>query len=335
LKENILFGAEYDEELYQTIIEACALTDDLAMLKDGDETQVGEKGITLSGGQKARISLARTIYARADVYLLDDPLSSVDVHVARHLFDKVIGPNGLLRSKARILCTNAIPFCQQADELIMLRDGKIVERGTFQSVLANQGDLKKLIDDFGINTSQDDTSAELMPSGATTLSSENITRSSTSKRLESVVLMRRPTSSTCQNRNRESLTTRKPLGKVSEHKEKGSVKYNVYKTYCRESGMASVAIALASTVAQQVFSLLTILWLKNWSSNSKIPTGDRPFHLIYFLGIYGLLGLLTSVAAFVNGLVLFSICAIRSASFFHDQMFTNVLRAPISFFDSQ
>ncbi|PLW19172.1 hypothetical protein PCASD_20541 [Puccinia coronata f. sp. avenae] len=84
LKENILFGAEYNEELYQTIIKACALTDDLAMLKDGDETQVGEKGITLSGGQKARISLARTIYARADVYLLDDPLSSVDVHVAVH-----------------------------------------------------------------------------------------------------------------------------------------------------------------------------------------------------------------------------------------------------------
>ncbi|KAA1102969.1 hypothetical protein PGT21_002348 [Puccinia graminis f. sp. tritici] len=156
LKENILFGAEYDKELYESVIEACALVDDLAMLKDGDETQVGEKGITLSGGQKARISLARTVYARADVYLLDDPLSSVDAHVARHLFDNVIGPTGLLRSKARILCTNAIPFCQRADELIMVRDGKIAERGTFEAVLANKGDLKQLIDDFGKKSSQDD-----------------------------------------------------------------------------------------------------------------------------------------------------------------------------------
>ncbi|KAA1102965.1 hypothetical protein PGT21_001583 [Puccinia graminis f. sp. tritici] len=330
LKENILFGAEYDKELYESVIEACALVDDLAMLKDGDETQVGEKGIALSGGQKARISLARTVYARADVYLLDDPLSSVDAHVARHLFDNVIGPTGLLRSKARILCTNAIPFCQQADELIMVRDGKIVERGTFQSVLANQGDLKKLIDDFGKNTSQDDISEDLKPSDATIVASENSSKS----RQESVVLMRRPSITASKNNQRQVLKTRKAPGKVSEHKEKGSVKYDVYKTYLRANGVFGVGIALGSVVVQQILSLTTTLWLKNWSSSNQTLTDDGGPHLGYYLGIYGLLGFLTSVTAFVNGVTLFSICAVRSAKVLHDQMFAKVLRAPMSFFDT-
>ncbi|WAQ87113.1 hypothetical protein PtA15_8A14 [Puccinia triticina] len=335
LKENILFGAEYDKELYDSVIAGCALVDDLAMLKDGDETQVGEKGIALSGGQKARISLARTVYARADVYLLDDPLSSVDAHVARHLFDKVIGPTGLLRNKARILCTNAIPFCQQADELIMVRDGKIVERGTFQSVLANQGDLRKLIDEFGKNTSQDDISDDLKPSDSTIAVSENSSKSSASKpRQESVALMRRPLITTSKNNQMPILKTRKAPGKVSEHKEKGSVKYDVYKTYLRANGVFGVGIALGSVVVQQILSLATTIWLKNWSSSNQTHSDDDGPHLGYYLGIYGLLGFLTSVTAFVNGVTLFSICAVRSAKVLHDQMFAKVLRAPMSFFDT-
>ncbi|POW00076.1 hypothetical protein PSTT_13383 [Puccinia striiformis] len=301
LKENILFGADYDKDLYDSVIEACALVDDLAMLRDGDQTQVGEKGIALSGGQKARISLARTVYARADIYLLDDPLSSVDAHVARHLFDRVIGPAGLLRSKARILCTNAIPFCQQADELVMVREGKIVERGTFQSVLANQGDLKKLIDDFGKNTSQDDISDDLNPSEATMVASENSSKSSATKqRQESVVLMKRPSVTTSQNNKREFLKSRKAPGKVSEHKEKGSVKYDVYKTYLRANGVLGVGIALGSVVVQQVLSIMTTLWLKNWSSSNQSNSDDQGHHLGYYLGIYGVLGFLTSVTALPN-----------------------------------
>ncbi|KAA1064369.1 hypothetical protein PGTUg99_020301 [Puccinia graminis f. sp. tritici] len=337
LKENILFGAEYDKELYESVIEACALVDDLAMLKDGDETQVGEKGITLSGGQKARISLARTVYARADVYLLDDPLSSVDAHVARHLFDNVIGPTGLLRSKARILCTNAIPFCQQADELIMVRDGKIVERGTFEAVLANQGDLKQLIDDFGKKLSQDDIfdTEQLIRLDTTIVASENSGGCSFSKpRRESVLLMRRPTLTPSKNNNRQVLKIQKPPGKVTEHREQGSVNYDVYKTYLRANGVVSGGIALSAIVAQQIISLLTTLWLRNWSSSNQTPSENQDPHLGYFLGIYGLLGLLTSVAAFVDAITSFSICAVRCAKFFHDRMFGKILRAPMSFFDT-
>ena len=99
LKDNILFGNEYIESKYNNVLEACALIADLNILPAGDRTEIGEKGINLSGGQKQRVSLARAAYNNSEIYLLDDPLSAVDAHVGKHIFDKVIGPNGLLASK--------------------------------------------------------------------------------------------------------------------------------------------------------------------------------------------------------------------------------------------
>jgi ABC-type multidrug transport system fused ATPase/permease subunit len=99
VKNNILFNLAFNEDLYEQILEACSLKPDLAIMPAGDNTEIGEKGINLSGGQKQRISLARALYARADIYMLDDPLSAVDSHVGKHIFDKVIGPNGILKDK--------------------------------------------------------------------------------------------------------------------------------------------------------------------------------------------------------------------------------------------
>lgn len=128
VRENIVFGHRFNQEFYDAVLDACAIRPDLAVLVDGDETEIGEKGVTLSGGQRARISLARAVYSRADIILFDDPLSAVDSHVARHLFDNVVGPNGLLASKARLLCTNNIAFVHDCDELVMLRAGSVIER---------------------------------------------------------------------------------------------------------------------------------------------------------------------------------------------------------------
>ena len=99
VKNNILFSSEFDEKFYDDVIKACALSTDLEIMPGGDETEIGEKGINLSGGQKQRVSLARAIYSNADVYLLDDPLSAVDAHVGKSIFDKAIGPNGILKDK--------------------------------------------------------------------------------------------------------------------------------------------------------------------------------------------------------------------------------------------
>lgn len=99
LKNNILFGCPLDQEKYERILDACALRTDLNILPAGDSTEIGEKGINLSGGQKQRVSLSRAVYNDADIYLLDDPLSAVDAHVGKHIFEQVIGPKGLLSSK--------------------------------------------------------------------------------------------------------------------------------------------------------------------------------------------------------------------------------------------
>ena len=99
LRENVLFTKKLKEEKYQKIIQACALQADIDLLQMGDRTEIGEKGINLSGGQKQRVALARAVYNNADIYLMDDPLSAVDAHVGKHIFNEVIGPQGLLRNK--------------------------------------------------------------------------------------------------------------------------------------------------------------------------------------------------------------------------------------------
>ncbi|KAJ2468949.1 Multidrug resistance-associated protein 1 [Coemansia sp. RSA 2337] len=116
MRANILFGREFNEEYYWKVIHACALTRDLESWPDSDMTMIGERGVNISGGQRARLALARTVYSQADVYILDDPLSAVDAHVKRHILDNVILSSGLLGNKLRIITTHSesmLPFCNQ------------------------------------------------------------------------------------------------------------------------------------------------------------------------------------------------------------------------------
>ncbi|KAJ1952587.1 hypothetical protein EC988_003472, partial [Linderina pennispora] len=122
LRNNILFGNKLEQEFYDRVIDACALRADLVMMSGGDMTEIGEKGFNLSGGQKARVALARAVYARADIYLLDDPLSAVDVQVGKHIFSHVLGPTGLLRNRARIFATNNLQDLRGVDRVLLLQD---------------------------------------------------------------------------------------------------------------------------------------------------------------------------------------------------------------------
>jgi ATP-binding cassette subfamily C (CFTR/MRP) protein 1 len=99
LRDNILFGKKYNEKIYNKVVDGCAMVSDLKDFPAGDMTEIGENGINLSGGQKQRISLARAVYSNSDIYLLDDPLSVVDAPVGKHIFDNVVGKNGLLKNK--------------------------------------------------------------------------------------------------------------------------------------------------------------------------------------------------------------------------------------------
>ncbi|KAF9935468.1 hypothetical protein BGZ67_003418 [Mortierella alpina] len=135
LRDNILFGNAMDHDRYHQVLFACGLEPDIEMLPAGDLSEIGERGINLSGGQKQRVSLARAVYGDADVYLLDDPLSAVDAHVDQHLWTNVIGPDGMLKHKARLLVTHGIHHLQDVDKLVLLKDGQVVETGTYQQLM--------------------------------------------------------------------------------------------------------------------------------------------------------------------------------------------------------
>jgi ATP-binding cassette, subfamily C (CFTR/MRP), member 1 len=139
IRDNILFGNDFDEAYYNKVVSACSLKPDLEIMPSGDRTEIGEKGINLSGGQKARISLARALYSKADIYLLDDPLSSVDAHVGKSIFDSAIGPKGMLNDKTRIFVTNSLNYLPQMDNIIMLENGEIIESGSYDELKSKNG----------------------------------------------------------------------------------------------------------------------------------------------------------------------------------------------------
>lgn len=117
---------------YRKVIQLCELERDLEILPAGDDTYIGEKGINLSGGQKARISLARAVYYDADIYLMDDPLSALDSHVKKAIFERLF--LDFLKDKTRILVTHAIDFLKSSDKILVLQEGKLVLEGKFDEV---------------------------------------------------------------------------------------------------------------------------------------------------------------------------------------------------------
>lgn len=143
VRDNILFGLPLDKQRYRTVVKMCALERDFELLDHGDKTLVGERGASLSGGQRARISLARAVYRKADVYLLDDPLSAVDSHVGRHLFDQCM--RGFLRNKLVILVTHQLQFLEHADQIVIMDKGKVTDMGTYDHMLKSGHDFAQLL----------------------------------------------------------------------------------------------------------------------------------------------------------------------------------------------
>ena len=151
MRDNILFGKDYDAVKYAATIEACALTHDLEILEGGDMTEIGEKGVNLSGGQQQRISLARAVYNDADIYILDDVLSAVDAHVGEHIMRNCL--QGMLKTKTRLLVTHQIAVTLPAADYIVVmgKDGGIVDQGTREGLSRTSGGrLKELLEQYGL-----------------------------------------------------------------------------------------------------------------------------------------------------------------------------------------
>jgi ABC-type multidrug transport system fused ATPase/permease subunit len=265
VRDNITFGHRWDTKFYEQTVRACALWDDFDQLPDGDETKVGERGISLSGGQKARLTLARAVYSRADIYLLDDCLSAVDQHVGRHLINNVLGPQGLLKGKTRILATNSIPVLIEADFITFIRDGKILEQGPYAQLMAMKGEITNLIDKAN-NQSQSDNVRQGGSGSAITMKSspvlaeEGLSRHSPKKsggatpRRSSTTTLRRASMASFRGHRRKLLDKEAAGSKTkedSEFSDQGKVKWNVYGEYAKASNIFAVAIYAMTLMGAQ------------------------------------------------------------------------------------
>ncbi|XP_015793767.1 multidrug resistance-associated protein 1 isoform X1 [Tetranychus urticae] len=344
VRDNILFNEPFLEDEYDQIIEACALTPDLKILAGGDLTEIGEKGINVSGGQKQRISIARAVYSNSDIYLFDDPLSAVDAHVAKHLFDQVIGPKGMLKNKTRLLVTHRITFLPQVDEIVVLRDGKIYESGTYSELMAKKGEFFDYIVQYltereeELDPEEKDFVKALDPEIEKKLS---LTRSvSTSGSLTSSIRRRKSRSSLIRSSSvvskKEEPDSKDDKSKltVAENTEIGSVNSKIYFDYFMVIGVKACAATLILIAALHLVGVGSNLWLTAWSEDSldrfnSNNTALRNKRLI----AYAFLGTGQTILTFVSRMVL-SISVINGACWIHEKMLSRLIRAPMSFFDS-
>ncbi|KAF8463649.1 putative ABC metal ion transporter [Kalaharituber pfeilii] len=347
VRENIIFGHKFDPDFYQRTVRACALLEDFDALPDGDETEVGEKGISLSGGQKARLTLARAVYARADIYIMDDPLSAVDQHVGRHLIDNVLGPNGLLAGKTRIMATNSIPVLREANYIYLLVKGEIVESGTYESVMASKGaiyNIVKFIKDTSNDRDNDD--ATIVASGTTTsrdISSEEdevpdlggggASALKSSRRYSTVTLRRASAASFHKGRTKiADEENGKRTTQLKEFSEKGKVKWSVYGEYAKASNLWGVAIYLITLIGAQGTQVAGSVWLKEWSEHNSRDNGNSDTGK--YIAIYFAFGFGSAALVMAQTLILWILCAIEAARKMHQKMAIAVFRSPMQFFDT-
>ncbi|KAH2356791.1 hypothetical protein KXW91_005021 [Aspergillus fumigatus] len=359
VRENIVFGHRWDPQFYELTVEACALVDDFRNLPDGDQTEVGERGISLSGGQKARLTLARAVYARADIYLLDDVLSAVDQHVGRHLINKVLGRNGLLSGKTRILATNAIPVLKEADFIALLRNKTLIEKGTYEQLMAMKGEVSNLVR-ATMNESEDEASSSddhdlASPEGSeTTTVLENAESEPSDTEAEQQIGSLLPLRSGADTTRRRSSTVtlrrastaswhgvRRKLGdeenvlkskQTQETSQQGKVKWSVYGEYAKNSNIIAVCFYLLTLLGAQTAQVAGNFWLKKWSDASEVQAQPK---VAKFIGIYLAWGLGSSILVILQNLILWIFCSIEQASRkLHERMAFSIFRSPMSFFET-
>ncbi|VEN58526.1 unnamed protein product [Callosobruchus maculatus] len=355
LRCNILFGRPYNKTEYDKVVEACALRADFNMLPAGDQTEIGEKGINLSGGQKQRISLARAVYSNADIYLLDDPLSAVDSHVGKHIFENVIGPKGLLKDKTRILVTHSITYLPQTDKVIVLKDRVVSESGTYLELLDRKGAFSEfLLQHLKEETVDDEDLEEITDQLESTPLGEEVRRISRSRlrvsesgseriingsRKMSVASQRSIRSLNKTTKSTELLkqdATKVKQGKLieAEKAETGSVKWKVYKHYISSIGVWLMLLVLTLNITCQAFSVGSNVWVGVWADdkdtliNGTVNTAKRDM----YLAIYGVLGIGQALTTMLSNL-LFAKGTIDAAVKIHRQLLHNVMRLPCAFFD--
>ncbi|QIX00048.1 hypothetical protein AMS68_005565 [Peltaster fructicola] len=295
VKENIVFGQPFERRWYNKVIDACALRPDLEMLPNGDGTEIGERGITVSGGQKQRLNIARAIYFNADIVLMDDPLSAVDAHVGRHIMDQAIC--GLLKDKARVLATHQLHVLHRVDRIIWMKEGHIHKVSTFTDLMNNDEEFQKLMETTAVEEKKDDEAAEEDDAQGKKILDKK-------KKKKPAALMQ------------------------AEERAVNGVGLGVYAAYIKSGGSLLVApLVIGLLIIAQGANIVTSLWLSWWTSNKFGYTTNQ------YIGVYAGLGVIQAMLMFAFSVAL-TVYGTKASKVMLHRAITRVLRAPMSFFDT-
>ncbi|XP_075422196.1 multidrug resistance-associated protein 1-like isoform X3 [Ascaphus truei] len=327
-KENVIFGRTLERSWYDRVVRACALLPDLKILSAGENTEIGEKGVNLSGGQKQRISIARAVYRKCDVYFLDDPLSAVDAHVGQHLFEHVIGPNGLLKDKTRVLVTHGVGFLPQMDTIIVMSDGAISEMGTYSELLQKNGAFSDFLHTYANNSQQGEESPA--ESKDEDLQRLNCLISRAKKDYRDNSVRKEMDMATNDIANEEDEKT--ASGKLTEADKAhtGRVKLSVYLEYSKVMGKCYLVMIAMFFIIQQIAALSHNYWIGVWADDP--PINGTQQHTNLRLGVYSFLGTVQALGIFAASasVILGGLTVSRQL---HCRLLYSILRCPLSFFE--
>ncbi|CAG5018109.1 unnamed protein product [Parnassius apollo] len=324
VRENILFGMPYDKEKYNQVCKVCALEKDFKQFPYGDQTLVGERGVSLSGGQRARINLARAVYREADIYLLDDPLSAVDANVGRQLFEGCI--NGYLRQRTRILVTHQIHFLKAADYIIVLNEGGIENMGTFDELVSSGKELANIM--ASLQEGKDKNTEN------NTLKAEEKEKAG----LKKSVSISEP----------EELEQFEEQKMTVEERQSGNLRWEVISTYFKSGGsfflvsFTFLILAMTSTSAAAVD-----YWVSFWSNQMakyEEETGTAnmepgldvqvgPFTTGQYLIIHGCMIVAVIIITNCRAIPFAQLC-VNASKKLHDLMFSTMIKGIMRFFDT-
>ncbi|RHY30893.1 hypothetical protein DYB25_009649 [Aphanomyces astaci] len=337
IRENILFGKPYDRVKYTNVLEACALSKDLALFSAGDRTEIGQKGVNLSGGQKARISLARACYSDADIFILDSPLSAVDAIVQNEIFTKCF--LGLLRHKTVILVTHSpeIIASKCIDRIVEIKSGHLIQTTVVDSDKADQPILVSPLsgrrgyrdDDSSSPLSLDQPSHPkqwdllLTPSVATPFPQQ----------FEGVPFTPYPSDVGSSGPSYEEQSTGKLV--QEEGRSQGRVSSKVFDSYLQAIGGWKMLFVWVSFLGVwQVLSVSSDFWLSSWSASTKIVTPDEFLDQAgYYLCVYAALSFGGIIMTVLRTLSIYS-SGLRASRLLFENMTAALMRAPMTFFDT-
>ncbi|KAF8154551.1 multidrug resistance-associated ABC transporter [Crassisporium funariophilum] len=300
LRENILFGQKDDDEKFHNVIQACSLQHDLTVLPQGENTAIGEKGINLSGGQKARVSLARAAYSQSDIVLLDDPLSAVDAYVGKSILEDCIlaGP---LASRTRILVTHALHVLDKTDYIYVMDNGAILEQGTYSELLSDSIMFSRLIEEYG---SADSAGQSSQHSGECEPDKQ-------------------------EGQIKKSLDDVKDVLMQLEERNVGAVSWDIYKKYLRfAGGLTWVPLVLLLLMLTEGSNVATTLVLGFWTGSTI-----NGFTQGNYMAVYAGLGVALAVSTFALTYAFVVIGLIASLNLYKAAL-SGVLSSPTSFFDT-